>query len=102
MDYEAIIAIVERGKANAIVKEAVKAGARGATIVFGRGSGEHVLSFFRSLQIEPAKEIIAIIVSQSESGPIYDAVVKAARVLENGKGIAFTFPIDRLAGIDDT
>lgn len=99
MSYEAIIVIVERGKANAIVKRAVEEGAHGATIVFGRGSGEQVFSFFRSLQVESSKEIILIISPKEKLRELFDVVVEAARVKEKGKGIAFTVPIANLTGI---
>lgn len=100
MEYEAIVVIVERGKADGVVKKAAEAGAGGATIAYGRGSGEHVLSFFRSLQIEPAKEVIMIIAHESECQKIFDVVVEAAKVREKGKGIAFRIPITNLTGID--
>lgn len=99
MDCDAIIVIVERGKANPIVKAATEAGARGATIMFGRGSGEQVFSFFRSLQIEPSKEIILIIVPRPKLNEIFEVVAEAAKVREPGKGIAFTVPICNLTGI---
>ena len=99
MEYDAIIAIVERGKANGIVKKATQAGARGATILFGRGFGEHVFSFFRSLQIEPSKEIIIIISDQEKLPDIFKVVVEASKVKEEGKGIAFTVPIKNLTGL---
>lgn len=100
MGYEAIFVVVERGKANDVVKQAAKAGARGATIFFGRGSGQHLFSFFRSLQIEPSKEIIIIVTEGDKVDPIFKAVAEAARVNETGPGIAFTIPISRMAGID--
>ena len=55
MELEAIICIVERGRANDVVHQAVEAGAGGATIFFGRGSGETTFSFFHSLKVESAK-----------------------------------------------
>ena len=100
MAYEAIIAIVERGKANAVVKKASEAGARGATIAYGRGSGEHVFSFFRSLQIEPSKEIIFIICKDDELDKIYNTIVEAAKVKKKGMGIVFTVPLGRFTGAD--
>ena len=99
MDHEAIVVIVERGKANAIVKKASEAGARGATIAFGRGSGEHLFSFFRSLQIEPSKEIILIISPKEKTEELFEVIVDAAHIREPGKGIAFTVPIGHLAGM---
>lgn len=101
MDYQAIVVIVERGKANDVVKKVAAAGAYGATIAYGRGSGEQVFSFFRSLQVESSKEIILIIVDSEKLQELFDVVVEAAKVKEKGKGIAFTVPICNLVGISD-
>lgn len=101
MDYQAIVVIVERGKANEIVKKVAEAGAHGATIAYGRGTGEQVFSFFRSLQIESSKEIILIIVENQKLQPLFDVVIEAAKVKEKGKGIAFTIPICNLVGLSD-
>lgn len=99
MEYEAIVVIVERGKANAVVQKVAAAGAHGATIAYGRGSGEQVFSFFRSLQIESSKEIILIISPVDKLDALFEVVVEAAKVKEKGKGIAFTVPIRNLTGI---
>ncbi len=99
MKYEAIVVIVERGKANAVIKKIAEAGAIGATIAYGRGSGEQVFSFFRSLKVESSKEIILIISTVDKLDALYEIVVDAAKVREQGKGIAFTVPIGRLTGI---
>ena len=40
MDVKCIVAIVERGKADKVVDKAKKAGARGATILYGKGTGQ--------------------------------------------------------------
>lgn len=99
MEYEAIVVIIERGKANAVVKKVVEAGAQGATIAYGRGSGEQVFSFFRSLQVESSKEIILIIAPIDQLESLFAVVVDAAKVKEKGKGIAFTIPIRNLTGV---
>ncbi len=101
MEYEAIVVIVERGKANAVIKKVSEAGAIGATIAYGRGSGEQTFSFFRSLKVESSKEIILIISPADKLDALYGTVVEAARVREQGKGIAFTVPIRNLIGIRD-
>lgn len=99
MGYEAIVVIVERGKAKDVVKKVTDAGAHGATIAYGRGSGEQVFSFFRSLQVEASKEIILVIAAQEKLQFLFDVVVEAANVKERGRGIAFTVPINNLIGI---
>jgi nitrogen regulatory protein PII len=95
-----IMAVVERGKADAVVAQAKKAGARGATIFYGRGTGEHESRKFLNIHIESSKELIIIICNQDAYQPIYDAVVQAGQIRKPGKGVAFTLPITNLVGLE--
>jgi Nitrogen regulatory protein PII len=99
MNAEGIICIIERGKADAVTKAAVKAGAGGATVFFGRGAGAATFSFFHSLNIDSAKEIITIVVTAEARAAVVNAISKAAQLDEPGKGILFTFPITEVRGI---
>lgn len=99
MGLEAIVCILERGKANDVVKKAVEAGARGATIFFARGSGETTFSFFHSLNVETSKEAIIILVSPETKDKVIEAVAAAARVEEKGVGILFTVPVNEIRGL---
>ena len=99
MNAEAIFCVVERGKADSVVKKAVEAGAGGATIFYGRGSGEATFSFFHSLKVESSKEVIIIVVTQEKKAKILDAILAASHVDEDGKGILFTMPIGDIHGM---
>lgn len=99
MDYVAIFVIVERGKADHVVEEAKKAGAFGATIFYGRGTGEKEFKKFFNLNVESSKEIIVILTPNSDKKPIMDAVVKAGKLDDPGTGILFTVPIADLVGL---
>lgn len=46
LDIRCIVAIVERGKADKIVESAKDAGASGATVFYGRGTGESEVKGF--------------------------------------------------------
>lgn len=100
MEALAIVAIVERGKADAIVAQAKKAGAGGATILYGRGTGENESRKFLNIQIESSKEVIIIITDEEKYRPIYEAVARAGKIIEPGVGIMFTFPVTNLMGIE--
>ncbi len=95
-----IVCIVERGKADAVVKKAVEGGATGATIFYGRGSGEAVFSFFKSLGVESSKEVIMILVRNDACRGIMDIAAEAAHVEQKGKGIVFSVPVDDVRGIE--
>jgi nitrogen regulatory protein P-II 1 len=97
----AIIAIVERGKADYIVNKAKASGAGGATILFGRGTGqEEFKRMFHHLHVESSKEIIIILSQDTQVESILSAIVEAGKLKEPGKGIAFTVPVTHLVGLD--
>lgn len=100
MEALAIVAIVERGKADAVVDQAKKVGARGATILYGRGTGEHESRKFLNIQIESSKEIIIIVCDEKDYRPIYDTIALAGNISEPGKGIMFTIPASNLMGLE--
>ena len=101
MDSLCIIAVVERGKADKIVEEAKKVGARGATIFYGRGTGESEVKRFLNIHIESSKEIILVLSDDEKYKSIFDAMIDAGRLNEPGKGIIFTMPILNIAGINN-
>lgn len=98
-DIRCIVAIVERGKADKIVNKAKKAGAKGATILYGRGTGQSEALRFLNLHIEASKEMIIILSEIDKYKPIYDAIIEEGRLKEPGTGIIFTFPISDLVGL---
>lgn len=95
----AIVAIVERGKADYVVKRAKKAGAQGATILYGRGTGESEAKKFLNVYIESSKEIILILIEKEKCRQIFEEIVEAGKLKEPGTGIIFTFPVSNLVGL---
>ncbi len=95
----AIVAIVERGRADYVVKRAKKAGAQGATILYGRGTGESEVKKFLNVHIESSKEIILILTEKEKCRQIFEEIVEAGKLKEPGTGIIFTFPISNLVGL---
>ncbi len=99
-ETKCIVAIVERGKANKIVKAAKKVGASGATIFYGRGTGDTEIKKFLKVNIESSKEVIFVITeNDDESEEIIRAMAEAGNLTKPGKGILFTLPISNLMGL---
>lgn len=98
-DTKCVVTIVERGKADKIVKAAKKAGASGATIFYGRGTGDTEVKKFLKVNIESSKEIILLITEKENSEAIIRAMVEAGNLFKPGKGILFTMPINNLMGL---
>ena len=98
MEFELIVAIVERGKALEVVKKAAKVGAGGGTILYARGAGRHMLPFFQALQVDEAKEVILILVTKDTRPAIFEVVCEVAEVEGTG-AIAFVIPVSACAGL---
>ena len=98
MNPNLITCIVQRGEADGVVAAAMKAGAEGATIHYGRGTGVRENLGIAGMFIRPEKEIILIITKDEQTDAVFDAVVKAARLEKKGQGFAFLHKIDRAIG----
>ncbi|SCZ00837.1 P-II family nitrogen regulator [Alkaliphilus peptidifermentans] len=99
MQADAIVVIVERGKADEIVKKAKEAGAMGATIFYARGTGVEEARTFLDLRIDSQKEVIVIITAKDETKAIYDVVIKEGNIKSPGKGIIFVLPVSQFEGL---
>lgn len=93
-----ITCIVQRGDADKVVEAAIAAGAEGATIYYGRGTGIRQQLGLAGRFIRPEKEIILIVTRVEETDAVFDAVVEAARLEDKGQGFAFLHQLDRAVG----
>lgn len=99
LDVKCIVAIVERGRADKVVNAAKKEGAKGATIFYGRGTGETEAKKFLNFHIESTKEIILILTEVEKYKDIMCAMVKAGDLKKPGTGIIFAVEISDLIGL---
>ena len=97
--FNLIICVVQRGFGDKVWKAAKEAGAGGVTIHFARGMGVRERLGILGIAISPEKEVLQIIVSESQTEKIFSAVVKAANLDSPGMGIAFIQPLTRVVGI---
>lgn len=98
-EIKCIVAVVERGRAEKVVEAAKKVGAKGATIFYGRGTGESEVKKFLNMHIEASKEIIIILTEIDKYKIIMDAMVEAGELKKPGTGIIFTIPVTNLIGL---
>lgn len=96
-DYELIVTIVNKGWASTVVESAQAAGAKGATVFRGRGSGLKTSLF--GIPVEPEKDIIFCAVPKAISEHVLLTISQSAALLKQGKGIAFTLPIGSIVGV---
>lgn len=94
-----IVSIVRKGWGSTVLQASVKAGARGGTVLAGRGAGVHETTKIFGMSIEPEKEIVLTMVYSDQIDAVLAAIVEAADLNKVGHGIAFVLPVDRVVGV---
>jgi len=94
-----IVAIVPQGRCPVLVTAAKEAGAEGATIVRGRGTGVHESSKFLGVPIEPEKDLLLVLIPTELTDAVMSAIVRAGELDQPGHGIAFVVDVPRVEGI---
>ena len=97
--YDLIVAIVNKDSGSTVVEAAKSAGAPGATLITGRGSGTQDVLMLFEIPLQPEKDIVLSVVPDDVSQDIMAAMVKSANIEKPGAGIAFIVPIKSIAGI---
>ena len=97
--YKAIYVIVDKGKAEEVIEAANKAGARGGTIINARSSGIHEAHKLFSIEIEPEKEKVFIIVENELKDNVVTSIKNSLQLDEKGHGILFILDVDEAYGL---
>lgn len=98
-DVSVIVSVVRKGWGSTVLDASVKAGARGGTVLFGRGAGIHEQEKIFGMSIEPEKEIVLTVVYADQVDTVLTEIVRAAELNDTGRGIAFVLPVDRVVGV---
>lgn len=97
--YKAIFTIIDRGKAEDVIKAATLAGSKGGTIINARGSGIHETSKLFNMEIAPEKEIVLILSESHLTDSITTAIREKLQIDEPGNGIIFVQDVNKTYGL---
>lgn len=98
-EHEVILCIVNTGFSDAVMDAAKEFGARGGTVIHGRGTANSEAEKLFHITIQPEKEIVMIIVRREIKDDILHALYRAVGLNTPGQGIAFSLPVDRVVGL---
>jgi len=96
-DVSLITCVVQRGLGNDIVKASQEAGAQGATIHYGKGSGVHELLGVLSVAIDVEKEIVNIVVANDQADRIFERIYIEGNLDTPGMGIIYMTELEKAA-----
>ena len=97
--FELIVSICDRGHSDAIVAGAREAGARGGTIIYGRGTSIHERDSIMGVSIEPEKEVIMTLTTKEKKPAIMQSICEHGNIDTPGAGICFSLPVNQVRGI---
>ncbi|MDE6001704.1 MAG: P-II family nitrogen regulator [Clostridia bacterium] len=97
--YEMILCIVNAGFSELVMDAAKEEGARGGTVIHARGTANKEAEEYFSIAIQPDKEIVMILVPAEIKDNVLHAIYRNAGLKSEGKGIAFSLPVDEVVGI---
>ena len=99
--HELIVCIVNAGFSQNVMEAARSAGAKGGTILRARGSANPEAEEFFSINIQPDKEVLMILVPKAIKDDVLKAIYKDCGLADEAKGIAFSLPVNRITTIKE-
>lgn len=98
--YKCIFAIVNSGFSEVAMEAAKAGGAKGGTILNGRGTISKDAEKFFNISIQPDKEIVMILAKNELIDGILKGLYKAIGTATQAQGIAFALPVEDVVGLD--
>lgn len=96
--YELIVVIANEGRNEMVMDAARGAGAKGGTILHGKGTASKEAEKFFKMSIGSEKEVLLIVANAEHKADIMRAILKDAGPNSEAGAIAFSMPISQLAG----
>lgn len=101
MNHELIMVIVNKNLNKKVMEAATNAGARGGTILKGKGNSIYEKHSFWGIEIEPEKDVIFIIVEEEIKVDVLNAINEKLNLMKPNSGIAFTLKLSDAIGLRD-
>ena len=97
--YKAIFTIVEREQSEDVIDAAEKAGSKGGTVIYARGSGVTETQKLFAMEIEPEKAIVLVLAEKDKVQSIVDSISTNLGIEEPNSGIIFTTSVSNAKGL---
>lgn len=96
--YELIIAITNEGRTDMVMNAAREAGARGGTVLHGKGTGATSETKFLNVSIAQEKEIVLIVAKTEQKTAIMKSILMKAGPASEAGTVLFSLPTSEVAG----
>ena len=99
VERDLIITIVNKGYSDYVVDAARDAGARGSTILHGRGSTAEKNQFM-GISLQDEKDIVLTLVVRTDKKKIMEAIADRTDLNAEGRGFCFSRPVNDDVGVN--
>lgn len=96
--YELIVAIASEGSTDMVMNAARAAGARGGTVLHGKGTGAKDAPKFYNISIAEEKELVLIVAAADQKSEIMREILRKAGPGTPAGAIVFSLPTTEVAG----
>ena len=97
-NYEIVLAIANEGHTDTVMDAAREAGARGGTVLHGKGTGSKDAAKFFGVSIASEKEVIMIVAKSSEKAAIMKSIIDKAGTQTDAGAVVMSLPVSAVAG----
>ncbi len=97
-NYEIVLAIANEGYTDTVMDAAREAGARGGTVLHGKGTGSKDAAKFFGVSIASEKEVIMIVAKSSEKAAIMKSIIDKAGNQTDAGAVVMSLPVSAVAG----
>ncbi len=97
-NYEIVLAIANEGHTDTVMDAAREAGARGGTVLHGKGTGSKDAAKFFGVSIASEKEVIMIVAKSSEKAAIMKSIIDKAGTQTDAGAVVMSLPVTAVAG----
>jgi nitrogen regulatory protein PII len=98
-EHNLILTIVNHGYYDQIIEAVRAAGAKGGTLLHGRGVSNEETAKFLGITIQPEKDVLLIIVSNKIKQQVMESINRTAGIATSGHGICISLPINSALGL---
>jgi nitrogen regulatory protein PII len=97
-NYEIVLVIANEGYTDTVMDAAREAGARGGTVLHGKGTGSKDAAKFFGVSIASEKEVIMIVAKSSEKAAIMKSIINKAGTQTDAGAVVMSLPVSAVAG----
>ena len=98
LTHELIVVIANQGATDQVMDAARAAGARGGTVLHGKGTGDEQVKKFYNITIAQEKEVVLIVARAEQKAEIMRSILEKAGPDSPAQSIAFSLPTTEVAG----